>query len=205
MKKSLVLIAAAVLLAGCGGSTSSKATPSAVPSQSPQSASTSSAAPTTGGAPTAEQTAWAGQVCTSTTTLKTDIEGLASAVTSGSGDVSAALTAQMTKVKASAAALATTATAVPAGSESDPEAAAVKAAADEFKASITTLEQSVTALEGKSGISKASALASVGSAAGDTLSKLSAAADVIKNAAKDGKSTLGQAFSAAPSCASLTS
>jgi len=205
MKKSLVLIAAAVLLAGCGGSTSSKATPSAVPSQSPPSASASSGAPTTGGAPTAEQTAWAGQVCTSTTTLKTDIEGLASAVTSGGGNVSAALTAQMTKVKASASALATTAAAVPAGSESDPEAAAVKAAADEFKTTITTLEQSVTALEGKSGISKASALASVGSAAGDTLSKLSAAVVVIKNAAKDGKSTLGQAFSAAPSCASLTS
>jgi hypothetical protein len=88
-------------------------------------------------------------------------------LTSGGSDVSAALSAQMATFKTPATALATAITAVPAGSESDPEAAAVKASADQFKASVTTLQSSVTALEGKRGVSKVAALASVGGAARD--------------------------------------
>ena len=54
-------------------------------------------------------------------------------------------------------------------------------------------------------MSKASALASVASAAGDALAKLGSATGAIKTAATDGKSTLGKAFAAAPSCSALTS
>jgi len=109
----------------------------------------------------------------------------------------------MATVKASATALTTAVTAVPAGSESDPEAAAVKASASKFTASLSTLESSVTSLGGTSGMSKVTALASVGGAAADSLSKLGATAAAIKTAAVDGKSTLGQAFATAPSCSSL--
>jgi uncharacterized protein YceK len=194
MRKPIVLIAAAALLAGCGASTSSTAPSPAV-----------SSASTTGQAPTAQQIAWAGGVCTATTALKKNVEALASAVTSGGNRVTAALQAQMVTVETSATTLVTAITTLPAGSESDPKAAAVKTSADQLKASITSLESSVTALQGKSGISQATALASVGAAAVDALSKFGATAAAIKNAAQDGNSTLGRALAAAPSCSSLTS
>jgi hypothetical protein len=54
-------------------------------------------------------------------------------------------------------------------------------------------------------MSKVTALASVGSAATSSLSALGATTQAVATAAKDGKSTLGQAFAAAPSCGSLTS
>ena len=110
MRKSTVLIAvvAAALLVGCGGSKSTTAT-----TPSPSAAPSASSAPTSGVAPTAEQTAWAGGVCTATTTLKKDIEGLASAVTSGGSDVSAAMKTQMAKVETSATALTTAFAAAP--------------------------------------------------------------------------------------------
>lgn len=56
-------------------------------------------------------------------------------------------------------------TAVPAGSQADPEACAVKSAADQFKASITALKLRVSALDQQSVVSKVTALARVGSAA----------------------------------------
>jgi hypothetical protein len=199
MLKSLVLIAAAALLTGCSGSTTTTTrTPSAAKSPPVSSASS------TDTGPTAEQTAWAAQVCTATTTVKKDAQGLASVARSG-GDVAAKLAAQMAVVKASANMLAATITAVPVGSDSDPEHAAVKASADEFKASVTALESSVTALEGKSGSSIRTGLATVAGAASTSLSKLGATGQAIKAAAKDGKSSLGQAFAAAPSCNSLSS
>jgi hypothetical protein len=142
-------------------------------------------------------------VCTATTTLQKNVEGMTSAVTAGGSNASAALSAQMATVQTSANALITTVTSVPAGSESDPQGAAVKVSADQFKASLTALEASVTAFEAQSGLSKVTALASVGSAAGDSLSKLKATTAAIKNAAADGKSALGQAFAAAPTCSSL--
>ena len=197
MRKPIVLIATAALLTGCAGSTSTTAKTS--------SESSAPSASTTGTAPTAEQITWAGGVCTATTTLNKNVEGLASAVTSGDGNVGAGLSAQMATVKASATALTKTLTAVPAGSGSDAEAAEVKVSADQFKTSITALGSRVSALEGKSGPSKVTALASVGAAATDSLSKLSATGLAIKNAAQDSRSTLGQAFAAAPSCSSVTS
>src|SRR5450631_2368782 len=106
MKRLILLIATAALLAGCGGSKSTTASPT--PS-SPSVSSASTSAP----APTAEQTAWAGGVCTAATTLKKNVEGLASAVTSGGSDLSAALKAQMATIKTSAATLTTAIAAVP--------------------------------------------------------------------------------------------
>jgi hypothetical protein len=119
------------------------------------------------------------------------------------GDVSAELTAQLGVITASATTLATTIKAVPAGSENDPGLAAVKASADEFSASVKAVGSSATALEGKSGEAKVTALANLASAAGTAVSKLGATAQAIETAAKDGKSVLGQAFATAPSCVSL--
>jgi len=199
MRKSVVLIAAVALLTGCSGSTATTtATPS--PARTPPVSSAS----TTGAAPTAEQTAWAAQVCTATATVKKDAQGLASVATSG-GDDAAKLKAQMAAIKDSANTLSTTITAVPVGSDSDPELAAVKASADQFTASVADLEASVAALEGKSGAAKVTGLATVASAASSSSSKLGATGQAIKAAAKDGKSSLGQAFAAAPSCNSLSS
>jgi len=199
MLKSLVLIAAAALLTGCSGSTTTTTrTPSAAKSPPVSSASS------TDTGPTAEQTAWAAQVCTATTTVKRDAQGLASVARSGS-DAAAKLTAQMAVIKASANTLATTITAVPVGSDSDPELAAVKASADQLTESVAALEAGVMALEGKSGSSMVTGLGTVASAASTALSKLGATGLAIKAAAKDGRSALGQAFAAAPSCSSLTS
>jgi hypothetical protein len=197
MRKLIVLIVAAALLVGCAGSSTTTATTASV--SSPPVSSALSGAP-----PTAEQTARAGKVCTATTTLKKNVEGLASAVTAGGGDISASMSAQISTVKTSATALASTLSAVPAGSVNVPQAAAVTTSADQFKASIAALESSVATLAGKSGMSKVNALASVGSAASSSLSSLGATTAAITTAAKDGKSSLGQAFKTAPSCGVLT-
>jgi hypothetical protein len=190
MRKLIVLLAAVALVSGCSGSTS---TPTVLPS------STSS-----GTAPSAEQTAWADHVCTATTTLQKDVEGLDSTVKAGGSNGGAAMTAQIATIQTSANALITAVGSVPAGSESDPGAAAVKSSADQFKASIAALQASITAFDGQSGFSKVTALASVASATVDSLSKLKAATEAIKNAAADGNSALGKAFAATPSCSALT-
>jgi uncharacterized protein YceK len=197
MRKMIVLVAAAGLLSGCAGSTS---TPSTSTASTPSAMSSSAGSAM---APSAEQTAWAGRVCTATLALKKDVEGLDSAVTSHGSSVSAALSSEIATIQTSANNLYRSATAVPTGSGGDPEAAAVKSAADQFKASLTALEASVTTFGQQSGLSKVTALASVGSAAGDSLSKLGTAGDSIKSAANDGQSSLGQAFAAAPACSPL--
>jgi hypothetical protein len=185
------------LVTGCSGSNTASA-----PTPSGKSSATTPSTSSTAAAPTAEQTAWAGQVCTATATLKNDAKGLATAATSGGND-SAKLTSQMTVIKTSVNTLATTIKSVPAGSESDPGLAAIKASADEFTTSVNAVESSVAALEGTSGQAKAMGLATVASAASTAASKLGALGQAIETAAKDGKSTLGQAFTAAPSCVSL--
>jgi len=195
MRKTIVLMAAAVLLTGCGRLTSTTAeTPSATPS---------SAVPT-GAALAAEQTAWAGKVCAAATTLKKNAEELSAAATSAGNDVSATLSAQVATIKSPANGLAATVTAVPTGGKSDPETAALKASADQFKRSITDLESSIAALVGKSGSAQTIALASADVAAAASLSALGAMTQAITDAAKDPKSTLGQAFKTAPTCNSLT-
>jgi len=143
-------------------------------------------------------------VCVAARTLKKDAQELSSAAKSGGNDVSATLSAEVTTIKAPADGLAATIAAVPTGTKSDPQTAALKASADQFKGSITDLESSIAALVGKSGAARTTALASADVAAAASLSVLGATTQAITDAAKDPKSTLGRAFEAAPSCNSLT-
>ena len=191
------LLAAVALLTGCA-----QAEPAASPTLSAPSTSASTQAPT-GTPPTEEQTVWAGDVCTSTTTLKTDVQGLVSTAAAGGGDVSAGLNTQMETIKTSAAALANTIKAVPAGSADDPELAAVRQSSDDLSSSIDNLESSVVAVEDAAGVELVVALGSVASDAGASLTALAATVSAIGKAANDGRSTIGQAFDVAPECASL--
>lgn len=191
------LVAAAALLTGC-----TETAPAESPT--PTAAAPTSSAPATGTPPTDEEIAWAGDVCTSTETLKADVQGLVTAVTAGGGDVQAALKAQLTTIKESAATLASTLDAAPGGSEDDPERAAVTDAHENFTASLDALDASVMAVEGTSGTELVDAVKAVARAAGESLVALGSTAQAITTAAADRSSTIGQAFEAAPECDALT-
>ena len=191
----LVPAAVAVLLVACSGGSSGTGSPS-----------TSAPGPTatiSGSPPTAEQTAWAGQVCSATAQLKTSIQGLATAATAGGGDAKTRVAAQLDVVKTSANSLVDTVAAVPKGSENDPDLAPVQGSSQQLKASLDTLEQSVIALQGASGAAALTALAAVGKAASASLAALGATAQAIGTATKDQKGTLGQAFAANSTCTAL--
>ena len=192
------LLVAAALLTGCA-----EAEPTASPTPSAGSTSASSDAPT-GTPPTEDQTAWAGDVCSSTATLKTDVQGLVSAAATGGDDVSARLNTRMATVKKSAAALADTIKDVPKGSEDDPEVTAVRESSDDLRSSISDLEASVASVEGATGTALVAALGSVAGDAGASLTALATTVAAIARAAADGTSTIGQAFDATPECTSLT-
>ncbi|HSP76715.1 MAG TPA: hypothetical protein VLO31_10950 [Cryobacterium sp.] len=190
------LLAAVALLTGCAQSE---------PSASPTPAATSDASEApTGTPPTEEQTAWAGEVCSSTATLKADVQGLVSTAAAGGDDVSARLNTQMVTIKTSVATLTETIKAVPRGSEDDPEVAAVRESSDDLSSSISDLEASVASVEGATGTALVAALGSVASDAGASLTALAATVSAITAAAADGTSTIGQAFDDAPECTSLT-
>ena len=190
------LFAAAVLLTGCT---------SPAPGPSPTPAASAPPTATTGTPPTAEQIAWAGDVCTSTTTLKSDVQGLVTSVTAaGSGDVAATLSTELETVKKSAEGLASTIQDVPEGSEDDPERAAVTSSAETFQSSLDTLDSRVAAVEGTTGAELVPALQAVALAASESLVALGSTAQAITTAAADGRSTLGQAFAAAPECDTFT-
>ncbi|TFC89852.1 hypothetical protein [Cryobacterium sp. TMT3-29-2] len=193
------LLAAAALLTGCAQSE-----PSASPMPSATSSEAATGSPATGTPPTEEQTAWAGDVCSSTSTLKTDVQGLVSTVAAGGDDVSARLNTQMETIKDSAAALAATIKAVPRGSEDDPEVSAVRQSSDNLGSAISDLEASVASVEGATGTGLVVALGSVAGDAGASLTALASTVTAIGAAAADGTSTVGQAFDAAPECSSLT-
>ncbi|MCY7288824.1 MAG: hypothetical protein LH624_11400 [Cryobacterium sp.] len=190
------LLAAVALLTGCTQS---------VPAESPtpSTTATSSDAPT-GRPPTAEQTAWAGDVCSATATLNKDVQGLVSTAAAGGDDVSARLSTQTEAIKQSTSLLSETIRAVPRGNEDDPEVAAVRQSADDLSSSNSDLEASVAAVEGATGTARAAALGSVASDAGASLAALAATVMAIGAAAANGTSTIGQAFDAAPECTSLT-
>jgi hypothetical protein len=190
------LLAAAALLTGC-----TQAEPTASPT--PSVTATSSEAPT-GTPPTEEQTAWAGDVCSSTATLRADVQGLVSTAVAGGDDVSARLSTQMETIKASTAALADTVKTVPRGSEDDPEVAAVRQSSDDLSSSVADLESSVASVEGMTGTALVAALGAVASAAGESLTALADTVTAIGAAAADRTSTIGQAFDAAPECTALT-
>ena len=191
------LVAAAALLTGC-----TETAPGSSPT--PTAAAPTSSTPSTGTPPTAEETAWAGDVCTSTETLKSDVQGLVTAGTAGGDDVQAALKAQLTTIKESAATLAGTLDSAPKGTEDDPERAAVTESADNFTASLDALDASVLAVEGTSGAELVDALKTVARAASESLVALGSTAQAITTAAADRSSTIGQAFEAAPECDALT-
>lgn len=196
LRSMVGLLAAALALGGCAES--------APPASSSPTASASASASNAGAAPTAEQTAWAGDVCTSTSALKSDLQGLVTASASGGDGAAAALKAQMTAIKESAAALTTTLKNVPAVNKNDPELAAVRKSAADFDTSIAALESSVAAFDGTTGTGRIAAIAAVASAAGNSVASLAAMVDAIATSAADTGSTIGQAFNAAPECAAQT-
>jgi hypothetical protein len=193
---ALPLAATVFLLAACGSSGSASES-SAAPT-----AAVSTATAVATGAPSAELTAWAGQVCDATTALKDSVTGIASAVTSG-GDVAANVSSQFGTIQTSASALVETVGAIPADG-SGPQAQAISASAAASKSAIDALGTSVTDLTNASGLGSVTAIAAVGSAAKDALTAIGDTGSAISDAVQDGTGTLGQAFAASPSCAALT-
>lgn len=199
MNRLLPLLVGAVLLTACsGGSTDPEPTPTMTTSMSPSPSVTGS-----GSSPSTEQTAWAGQVCTDLDTLKTSIQGLATAAEAGGGDVSASLSAQFDTIKMSATTFVSTVGAVPAGSGDDPDQVALQSSSQKLRSSLDTLEKTVTEMQGASGAAMVQGLAAVVAAANASLTALGATAEAIGTAAKDSKGKIGQAFAANSSCASL--
>ncbi len=138
--------------------------------------------------------------------LKTSIEGIASAATAGGGDVKTALAAQVAVVKTSAENLVATLTDLPAGSENDPEMAALKSSAEELKASVADLETSIQAVgAATNAVGTVTALAGVAAAATVSVTALTDTTTAITTAAQDGKGTLSQAIAANDSCTALKS
>jgi len=200
VKKPIALVALVVLLTGC-------TTTSGGYSTSSPSTSTSSATPSSGTAspPTAAQVTWAGTVCSDTTTLKTDVQGLATAAATGGDSVGTAVSNQMATVSASASALVDTVKSPPPNLGDDPELKSVQDSIDKLDQSFTTLQSSAAKVEGTTGAALVDALATVLGDTGDMLSDVGATVQTIITATQDTSSTLGQAFRAAPECASLTS
>ena len=201
-RRSLALVAAlvtaSVALAACSSSSDTSSSTSA-----PASAAASAAAsPAASGAPSPELTAWAGQVCDDTASLRDSVAGIASAVTSGGTDIGASLQSQFGTIADSANQLVTTAQAVPADGSS-PEAQAVKDSATASKTAIDALGQSITDLANAGGVGAVAALPGVVSAAKGAVDALGQTASVVESSLKGGRSTLAQAFAANPSCAAL--
>lgn len=190
------ICAAAALLSGCADS--------APGTGAPPTPSVSSGARATGTPPTDEQTAWAGDVCTATATVKTDVQALVAETTAGGGDLAARLKAQLATVTESAAELTDTVESVPEGSTDDPERAEVERATRDLTASLDALESSVEAVEGRTGTALASAVKAVAAAAGDSLVAVGSTVEAITTAAADSAGTIGQAFDTAPACGALT-
>ena len=188
MKKALVALAAVGLLAACS-SNSTDSTPSA---------STSS-----GEASTA-LVAWAGQVCTDTSTLKASITDIGTAVTSGGTDLVNSLGQQFVVIQQSAQALLTTVRDVPASDSSSPDAVAIKESSDHVDSSVAALGASVDELKDTSGLDFAKALLGVGSAATDAGQAIIDNVEAINTAVKNRSTAIGQAFQASPSCQELT-
>ncbi|MDP2014142.1 MAG: hypothetical protein Q8L05_07955 [Actinomycetota bacterium] len=188
MKKTLVVLAAAGLLAACSSSTTDS-----TPSSS-----------TASGEPSSALIAWAGQVCTDTSTLKTSITDIGSAVTSGGADLQASIGQQSILIQQSADALLTTVGAIPESDASSPDAIAIQQSSDALNAAVAALGTSVTDLTDTSGIAFAKALVNVGSAASDAGQAAIDSVEAIDAAIKNRTASIGKAFQASPSCTELT-
>jgi hypothetical protein len=205
VKRPLGIALVLMLLVGCsaGGGTSGSPSPAPSPSATEPTASASPSA--SGPAPSAEQVSWAGDVCTDTTTVQTDLQGLALAATTGGADALTAVSDQMAQVSESAGTLIDTVRAAPSGSSDDPAYSAVRSSIDGVDQSLQALQASVTQVQGATGAALATALASVVVDAGTVLTDVAATARAITSAMQDRSSTVGQAFRAAPECTALTS
>ncbi len=187
MKKAIVVLAAAGLLAACSSSTT-------------DSTPTSPASP---GEPSAALVTWAGQVCTDTSPLRTSITDIGSAVTSGAADLPASIAQQFTLIQQSADALLTTVKSIPSDA-SGPDAAAIQQSSDDLNTAVEALGTSITELKDSSGIGFAKALVGVGSAAGDAGQAVIDSVEAIDTAIKNRSAAIGRAFQASPSCTELT-
>ena len=202
---SAVTVAVLLLaLTGCTASGGSMASPTPSPNTSAMSAGPTAMPGQTGPAPTADQITWAGNVCSDTTALQTQVQGLASAAATGGTEVVAAISDQMKQISASTGTLLGTVKSAPSGTSDDPGYADVKSSTDKLNTSLKTLQASAGTVEGASGAALITALGTVVADTGTMLTDVAAAVTAITTAMKDASSTLGQAFQAAPTCANLT-
>ena len=209
MKKALVLVALVALLAGCTGTAGNSsgygadsAAPTPVPSPTASAPPTSTS--TTGAAPSDDQVTWAGQVCSNTETLQTDVQGLATAAASGAGNAAQAVADQVDVIKSSAGTLINSVQTPPVGTANDSSFSAVQDSVTALQGSLDTLETTSNQVQGTTGGALIDALAAVVGATGDALSDVGATVQAITAATRDASSTVGQAFRAAPECAALT-
>lgn len=190
MKKLATVIACGALLAACSSSPSTETT--AAPAASPTSSLSAS------------QTAWVADVCSGVADLQTSITDLSTAATAG-GDVKDSLTQQMSVIADAAQSLVTTVTTLPTGDATNPDAVAVQQAADAFKAEVPVLQSSVSDVaDAGSVVASLKALPAVVTAASDALTTLGTTTKAVQTAAKNTRTSLGQAFAADPTCAALS-
>jgi hypothetical protein len=209
VKRPLGIALVLVLLTGCAaGSPAPSAlpsappsTPSAVATPKPSATSTPGA---TGAAPSVDQIDWAGDVCSDTAALQTEVQGLAAAAATGGADAVAAVGDQMTEVSAAAGTLVDTVKAPPSGTADDPRYTPVQSAIEGVDQSLQTLQGSASRVDGASGAALVSALATVVVDTGAVLTDVAATARAITTAMQDRASTVGQSFRAAPECTALS-
>lgn len=188
MKKALVALAVAGLLAACSSSTIDS-TPSS---------------PASSDEPSAALVAWAGQVCTDTVNLRTSITDIGTAVTSGGADVQTSIAQQFILIQQSADALLSTVGTIPDAGSSSPDAVALQRTSDKLNAAVTLLGTSINDLKDTSGIGLARALLSVGSAATEAGTAAIDSVEAIDTAIKNGSASIGKAFQTSPACAELS-
>ena len=201
---ALTITVLLVALTGCtmsGGSTP-YSTPSPTPSST--SAGPMSTPGQTGSAPTADQITWAGNVCSDTTALQTQVQGLASAAATGGTEMVAAISNQMKQISASTGSLIDSVKSAPRGTSDDPGYSAVQSSAEKLDTSLKNLQDSAGTVEGASGAALITALGTVVADTGTMLTDVAGTVKAITTAMKDASSTLGQAFQAAPACDTLT-
>jgi len=198
----LVLLSGTVGCSAEGGGGAGSSSPSPTPSASPTATPSPGA---TGSAPTADQVTWAGKVCSDTTTVQTEVEGLATAAAAGGANVGTAVSDQMSQISASVGTLVDTVKSAPSGSGDDSGYTDVRTATEKVDTSLTALQASAAQVEGATGVALVTALATVVADTGTVLTDLAATVKAISAAMQDRTSTIGQAFRAAPECATLTS
>ena len=135
--------------------------------------------------------------------LKASVTGLGAAVAGGGSDIGASVSKQFDVIKGSTSSLVTTVEAVPTDGSSAPELVALKDSAAKTQASIDALGQSVSSLQGASGVGLVAALAGVAGAAKDAGTAVGATVGTISDGLKGGTGVLQQAFAASPTCAAL--